>query len=100
MSATIRRDVVFGPALLLVVGRTVGFAVSFAIPIVLARLFDRAEFGTYKQLFLIYATFYGLAQVGIAESLYFFIPRRPEAAGSGVVNALVTLAVAAAVCSG
>jgi len=100
MTPTIRRDVVFGPALVLVTGRTVGFAVSFAIPVVLARLFDRAEFGTYKQLFLIYGTLYGLAQVGIAESLYFFIPRQPDDAGRGVLNALVTLALAAIAAAG
>ena len=35
----------------------------------------RAEFGTYKQLFLIYATLFGVAQLGMAESLYYFIPR-------------------------
>jgi hypothetical protein len=58
------------PALLLVAGRSAGFAASFAIPIVLARTFDPGAFGTYKQLFLVYTTLYGLAQIGAAESLY------------------------------
>ena len=60
---------------------TVGFAAAFAIPVVLARIFDQAAFGTYKQLFLIYATLYGLAQLGAAESLYYFVPREPAAGG-------------------
>ena len=75
------KDGVSGAALLLVAGRTVGFAAAFAIPVVLARIFDQAAFGTYKQLFLIYATLYGLAQLGAAESLYYFVPREPAAGG-------------------
>src|SRR5688572_7467202 len=58
------------PAMLLVVGRSIGLAASFAIGIVLARLFDPAVFGTYKQFFLVYATLYGVLQLGMAESLY------------------------------
>jgi O-antigen/teichoic acid export membrane protein len=58
----LREGALSRPAFLLVAGRTTGFVVSFVIPVVLARLFSRADFGTYKQLFLIYATFYGLAQ--------------------------------------
>jgi O-antigen/teichoic acid export membrane protein len=97
--AKLREGALSRPAFLLVAGRTAGFVVSFVIPVVLARLFSRADFGTYKQLFLIYATFYGLAQVGMAESLYYFIPRQPGAAGRHVTNALATLALAAVGCA-
>jgi O-antigen/teichoic acid export membrane protein len=99
MNAASIADVVARPAVVLVIGRTIGFVVSFAIPLVLARLFDRAAFGTYKQLFLIYATLYGLAQAGMAESLYYFIPRQPDEAGRRVANAIVTLVVAAVGCA-
>jgi O-antigen/teichoic acid export membrane protein len=95
---TIQKGAVTRPATLLVIGRTAGFVVSFVIPVVLARLFDRAEFGTYKQVFLIYATLYGLAQVGMAESLYYFIPRQRDEAGRHVANALITLALVAVAC--
>ena len=73
-------------------GRIPGLIVAFAIPLVLARVFDPAEFGTYKQIFLIYATLFGLAQVGMAESLYYFVPLTPDKAGRQVGNALVSLA--------
>lgn len=72
-------------------GRVPGLVVAFAIPLVLARVFDQAEFGTYKQLFLIYATLFGLAQLGMAESLYYFVPMTPGRAGRHVANALVAL---------
>ena len=42
----------------------------------LARIFAPAAFGTYKQFFLLYGTLYGLAQLGMAESLYYFVPRQ------------------------
>src|SRR5262245_31817188 len=92
------QDGVSGAALLLVAGRTAGFVAAFAIPVVLARTFDQAAFGTYKQLFLIYATFFGLAQLGAAESLYYFVPRQPSEAGRRVGNALVTLTLAGTAC--
>jgi O-antigen/teichoic acid export membrane protein len=75
----------------LVLGRSLGFAAAFIVPIVLVRLFDQATFGTYKQLFLIFGTLYGLTQIGVAESLYYFIPRRPADAGRYASNAVVTL---------
>ena len=92
------RDAISKPAFLLVVGRTVGFAASFIIPVLLVRTFNQAEFGTYKQLFLIYATLFGLAQFGMAESLYYFVPRKPQAAGPYIANTLVTLALAGSAC--
>jgi O-antigen/teichoic acid export membrane protein len=86
------------PAVPIVLGRSVGFAAAFAIPIVLSRILDQAEFGTYKQLFLIYATLFGVAQLGIAESLYYFIPRDSGHAGQHIANAVLTLAAAGIGC--
>jgi len=91
MKALLRHHAPSGPALWLVVGRGVGFVATFAVPLVLVRLFDPATFGTYKQLFLIYGTLFGLAQLGVAESLYYFLPRRPEEAGRRAANAALTL---------
>lgn len=73
-------------------GRAPGLVIAFAIPLVLARVFDQAEFGTYKQLFLIYATLFGLAQAGMAESLYYFVPRDGSLAGRFVANSMLALA--------
>ena len=94
------RDAISKPAFLLVVGRTIGFAASFIIPVLLVRTFNQAEFGTYKQLFLIYGTLYGLAQFGMAESLYYFVPRKPQEAGPYIANTIMTLALAGIGCLG
>ena len=86
------------PAALLVTGRVVGLVASFGIGIVLARFFAPAVFGTYKQFFLLYGTLYGLAQLGMAESLYYFVPRNAARTPRYVCNALITLAAAGLVC--
>jgi O-antigen/teichoic acid export membrane protein len=78
-------------AYLLAGGRAPGLLIAFAIPLVLARVFDQSEFGTYKQLFLIYATLFGLAQAGMAESLYYFVPREQTIAGRYIANSMLTL---------
>jgi O-antigen/teichoic acid export membrane protein len=94
----LRLDAVSRPALWLVIGRGVGLLAAFVVPLVLVRLFDQTEFGTYKQLFLIYGTLYGVAQLGVAESLYYFVPRNPSDAGRHALNAVMTLAVVGVTC--
>ncbi|MBI4526166.1 MAG: hypothetical protein HY695_20395 [Deltaproteobacteria bacterium] len=83
---------IFKPALLLMSGRFLAFAGTFLVPLVLVRVFDQAEFGTYKQLLLIYSTLFGIAQFGMAESLFYFLPSFQEQAGKYVANALFILA--------
>jgi O-antigen/teichoic acid export membrane protein len=91
-------DVRGTPDSLIVAGRAIGMAASFAIGIALVRIFDPAAFGLYKQFFLIYATLFGIAQLGMAESLYYFVPRNREVTGRYVANAVSTLAVNGLLC--
>src|SRR5688500_3634451 len=76
----------------LVVGRTLAFAATFVLPLVLVRVLDPAAFGTYKQIFLIFATASMLAPVGMGESLFYFLPRAAEGASRYVANAVLWLA--------
>jgi len=99
MSPKIRVDTLAKPAMLLVAGRAIGLVASFAIGIILARMFAPATFGTYKQFFLVYGTLYGLAQLGMAESLYYFVPRNAARTGRYVCNALIMLAGAGVACT-
>lgn len=94
MVDTSESESVFKPALLLMSGRTLAFAATFFIPVVLARIFDPAEFGTYKQLFLVHSTIYYIAQLGMASSLYYFLPRAPREAGRYVANSMWFLGMA------
>ena len=88
------------PTLQLMTGRMAGFVLTFFIPIVLVRVFDQTQFGTYKQIFLIYSTFFGIAQLGMAESLYYFIPSDPQHASRYIMNAVTALLAAGLACLG
>jgi O-antigen/teichoic acid export membrane protein len=87
-------DSVLKPTLVLMTGRALAFAATFLIPVALARAFDQDEFGTYKQLFLIFSTLFAAAPLGMAESLYYFVPRDPRRAGRYIANATVFLGAA------
>ena len=84
---------VFKPALVLMSGRTLAFAATFFIPVILARVFDQVQFGTYKQLFLVFSTVFCIAQLGMSQSLYYFLPRVPRLAGQYVANSICFLAL-------
>src|SRR5262249_40718640 len=86
------------PAVLLMAGRTAGFVAAFAIPIVLVRVLDQAAFGTYKQLFLVAATLYGVGQLGMAESLFYFLPRAPGDGARYLANAILALGAGGLAC--
>jgi O-antigen/teichoic acid export membrane protein len=86
----------FRPALRIIAGRVAGFAATFAIPLILVRLFDVETFGTYKQWFLLHATLLGITQIGMSESLLYFLPRGGRDAGHYMMNALLFLAIAGA----
>lgn len=87
------QDSTFRPTLLLMCGRMAAFAGTFFIPVVLARVFDQAEFGTYKQLQLVFMTLYLMVPMGMAESLFYFVPRNRERAGTYAANSMLFLAV-------
>lgn len=89
---------VFRPAFVIMSGRAVGFIASFAMPIVLVRIFTQTEFGTYKQLFLIYGTLFAIAQLGMAESLYYFMPGASKKKANYLVNSLIVLAISGGIC--
>ena len=84
-------EALFRPAMVLMSGRLLGLIAAFVIPMVLARFFTQEEFGTYKQLFLIYGTLFAFAQLGMAESLYYFLPHDSRSGGRYVLNALLVL---------
>ena len=85
-----------GPSLRLSIGKAVAFAVTFCVPLVLVRVFDTAQFGAYKQLFLVQATLFAVGQIGMAESLFYFLPQSPQAAGRFAANSMIALGAAGA----
>lgn len=60
--------------IILMLGKGGGFAIAFLIPIVLVRFFDANEFGTYKQFFVVYGTLFSIGQIGLVQSVFYFVP--------------------------
>ena len=48
--------------------RAISAVITFAIPILLARRLSAAEYGTYKQFFLIASTCFLVGQIGLPAS--------------------------------
>ena len=76
----------------LVGGRLVSAALTFALPLMLARLLTPEEFGTYKQFFLIAQTLQLTGQLGLTQSLYYFLPRGGKERGAYVAQTFASLA--------
>jgi len=81
----------FRPALTIMAGRSIGYGFLFVLPLILVRLFDQEQFGTYKHVFLLYGTLVNLAQVGMSESLFYFLPGSSDKAGRYVCNSMLVL---------
>lgn len=99
MSDVLRTGALFRPVMVLMSGRMLGFIAAFVIPVVLARVFDQSDFGTYKQLFLIHATLFAFAQLGMAESLYYFLPMAGRNGGAYILNAMGLMGAAGLLCA-
>ena len=76
----------------LVAGRLVSAALTFCLPLILARLLTPEQFGTYKQFFLIASTVWLTCQFGLAGSLTYFLPRGGKERGAYVAQAFLALA--------
>jgi O-antigen/teichoic acid export membrane protein len=75
-------------------GKTIGFALAFALPLLLVRRLSQSEFGLYKQVFLFVSSAMAFLPVGFQMSAYYFFARESkEQQGQVVFNILVFLMV-------
>lgn len=63
---------------ILAASRAAGQIANALVGIVVVRFLAREDFGTFRQIYLLFATFIVLADFGFCESLYYFLPRQPE----------------------
>ncbi|MFN2547159.1 MAG: lipopolysaccharide biosynthesis protein [Myxococcales bacterium] len=89
---------ILGQAGPLMLGRGGATVLGFALPLILTRLLPQAGFGTYKQVWLVVSTAYLMLQLGMAQSLYYFIPRKDGRAKQWLTQATVSLSVIGIVC--
>ena len=59
----------------LLFAKSLAFIVSLALPLLLVRRLSQAEFGSYKQAFLVIGTAIAILPFGFATSTFYFLPR-------------------------
>lgn len=88
----------FKPAFKLMSGRVAAFTITFMTGPLLARMFSQSAFGTYKQFMLVTYTLFLIGQCGLAECLFYFLPKNPERGASYAVNSVFMLFLSGTVC--
>jgi O-antigen/teichoic acid export membrane protein len=69
--------------------KTAAFVFNVALPMLLVRRLDKAQFGVYRQLFLVIGTSVMVLPLGFAMSAYYFLPREPDRRQGTVLNILI-----------
>ena len=96
---TVRSGSLTGHVSWLMFAKTAAFVFNVALPMLLVRRLDQAQFGVYKQLFLVIGTSVMVLPLGFATSAYYFLPRQPEHRQATVLNILLyNMAVGAVAC--
>ncbi|HXN83410.1 MAG TPA: oligosaccharide flippase family protein [Myxococcales bacterium] len=81
----------FGRSGPLVASRVTSFVLGFALPLVLVRLLEPAQYGAYKQFFLVGQTILFTGQMGMTQSLFYFVPRGGPRRGVYVAHTFLVL---------
>jgi O-antigen/teichoic acid export membrane protein len=76
-------------SLYIFVSKIVGYGIRLVLPYFLVRALTVADFGAYRQFFLLEMYIGGLFQFGLNQALYYFIPRDRQNAGAYFVNSLL-----------
>lgn len=83
----------------LMLGRGGATVLGFALPLILTRLLPQAEFGTYKQIWLVVTTGFFMLQLGMGQSLYYFLPRKDGRAREWLTQSFLSLTLLGALCA-
>ena len=70
----------------LMFAKTLAFLFNLALPVLVVRRLNMAEFGVYKQLFLMVTTSVAVLQWGFGMSAYYFLPREPKRQPQVILN--------------
>lgn len=76
-------------SLYLFASKLAGYGVRLVLPYFLVRLLSVAEFGAYRQFFLLEIYISTLFQLGLNQALYYFIPRDVRNAGAYFLNSIL-----------
>ena len=77
--------------------KTVGFGLTFALPLLLVRTLSQHDYGVYKQAFLLVTTALAVLPLGFAMTAFYFLAREREHRNAVVLHVLVVYTVIGAV---
>jgi O-antigen/teichoic acid export membrane protein len=69
--------------------KTFAFAATFVLPLLLVRKLSQAEFGLYKQVFLVATTAVSLLPMGFSMSAFYYLAREEEKKNAIILNILL-----------
>ena len=78
----------FNQALWLGIGQLCTFAIAFFTAPILARYFDKVEYGTYRQILYVYTSLQSLFIMGLPNVFAYFIPRIKTEQQKALINRL------------
>jgi O-antigen/teichoic acid export membrane protein len=85
-----------GNAMLMMLSKAISHGCFLLIAVVLARSLERADFGTFNQVWLVNKSLLYLFALGLPVSVYYFLPRLPDAKiKSFILQTMVSLTVLA-----
>lgn len=79
------------------VSKMAGYAIRIVVPAFLVRILVQADYGAYRQFFLLEQIVAILFQFGINQSLFYFVPRDEKNSGAYFLNSLAMNVVVYAV---
>jgi O-antigen/teichoic acid export membrane protein len=80
--------------------KTVGFVCSIALPLLLVRRLDQAQYGLYKQAFLVVTTAMTVLPLGVGMGAFYFLPRETTRRRETVLNIVLFHAAVGALACG
>jgi len=84
----------------LLVAKTIGFALSFLLPVLVVRYLDQTQVGIYRQAFQVVTTMVALLPFGFSASAYYFLSRDKKERPYIIFNILLFNLVIGAVACG
>lgn len=73
----------------LFLSKVFGYGIRILLPVFLVRILSKEDFGAYNQFFLLEILIQSLFQMGIIQSLFYFVPRDKKNAGGYLLNSLL-----------
>jgi len=84
-----KKDSLTRQSALILIAKIAGFALSFLLPLLIARILTQEEVGVYRQVFLVVMNAVVILPLGFSMSAYYFLNREPEKRAATIFNILL-----------